>query len=267
MPAPAALSAPSLGLFATEPLRGAIDRVAGLFVDTAGLPRGDGRPVIVYPGLGGSGRATASLRRTLARIGWDAHDWEGGLNRGPRGGFDAYLDRLAVQIERLADSSGRAPNLVGWSLGGVYARELARRMPRSVHRVVTLGTPVRGGPESTRAGSLYRLLSGEPARVDAAMRARLERALHVPHASVWSRADGVVAWRTCVVDGPRATNVEVANVSHFGLVAHPAAVRGLAHALADSRPGRAQARERPDSQRAQSGKSSAAAFALAARQS
>ncbi|HYF59947.1 MAG TPA: alpha/beta hydrolase [Burkholderiaceae bacterium] len=225
-------SAPPLALLATEPLRGMLDHVAGLFLDVDGLPRGDGRPVIVYPGLGATAHATARLRSTLDRLGWSTHDWGLGLNRGPRGDFDAWIDGLAERVDRIADEAGRAPSLVGWSLGGVFAREIARRRRGAVDRVITLGSPVRGGPESTRAGPLYRVLSGTPARLDAAMRARLERALPVPHVSIWSRTDGVVAWRSCRVDCRHGVDVEVPGVSHMGLVAHPKALREVARVMA-----------------------------------
>jgi pimeloyl-ACP methyl ester carboxylesterase len=243
----ATLSAPSLSLFATEPLRGALDHLAGRLGRTPDLPRGDGHPVVVYPGLGTSGRSTARLRATLSALGYDTHDWPGGLNRGPRGDPDAFIDELAQRLERVVDARGTAATLVGWSLGGVYAREIARRRADLVRAVVTLGSPVCAGPEATRARPLYRLLNGNPARLDERLRARIERPLRVPHASVWSRDDGIVAWQACVARGRGARNLEVPGVSHLGLVAHPEAIARVAQALASARPPRAAAQPGPGS--------------------
>jgi pimeloyl-ACP methyl ester carboxylesterase len=113
-------------------------------------------------------------------------------------------------------------SLIGWSLGGIYAREIARVMPDAVRQVITLGTPFAGDGDATNVGWIYRVLSGQPARVDDNLSRRLRSTPPVPTTSVFSRSDGVVAWQACQEprELPQAENVEVEG-SHVGLVWHP----------------------------------------------
>src|SRR5690606_11809810 len=98
-------------------------------------------PVIVYPGLGGGALTTAHLRSFLIDSGYEAQDWGGGVNTGPEHDFDPWLDQLAARVRELHTRAGRKVSLVGWSLGGVYAREIAKRCPEAVRQVITLATP------------------------------------------------------------------------------------------------------------------------------
>src|SRR5262245_2161029 len=112
-------------------------------------PRGDGHPVLVLPGLGASDLSTAVLRAYLERLGYAAHPWTFGRNLGPGGDLpQLMLRRLAELHER----HRRKVSLVGWSLGGIYARELARQAPERVRQVVTLGSPFRATRGSTNVG-------------------------------------------------------------------------------------------------------------------
>ena len=134
-------------------------RAAGEFAGTLAAwpllrmaPRGDGHAVLVLPGLGASDGSTRVLRRYLADLGHDVHGWDLGRNLGPRPGVrEALLDRL----DHLHESSGRGVSLVGWSLGGAYARALALRRPHAVRNVVTLGSPIAGDASSTRSCRIY----------------------------------------------------------------------------------------------------------------
>ena len=110
------------------------------------MPRGDGHVVVDIPGWRAPEVSGLPLRRYLAWLGYDAHGWGLGTNTG-NPARDARL--LTATVEELAQSSGRAVSLVGWSLGGVIAREVARRRPDLVRGVVTYGTPVVGGPTHT----------------------------------------------------------------------------------------------------------------------
>ena len=132
--------APPLSLLATEPLRALFDYV-GARIAGPPTPVGDGHPVVVYPGLAGGAMATLHLRRFLKGSGFTVRDWEGGINTGPDGLFDDWLEGLERRVRDLHAEHGRTVSLVGWSLGGVYAREIAKRCPQSVRQVVTLGTP------------------------------------------------------------------------------------------------------------------------------
>jgi hypothetical protein len=132
----------------------------------------------------------------------------------------------------VAERLGRKVSLIGWSLGGIYAREIARRRPAAVRQVITLGTPFAGSGEHTNVGWIYKLLSGHSPRIDPALTARLRATPPVPTTSIYSRTDGVVAWQACLeARGPRAENVEV-EASHIGLVCHPKVWRVVADRLA-----------------------------------
>lgn len=196
----------------------------------AAAPRGDGHSVLVLPGLITSDRATVALRTYLAGQGYDVHGWELGRNYGPLPGFER---RMKEKVARLAETSGRKVSLVGWSLGGIYARQLAKMMPEHVRRVITLGSPFKGSPKATNAWRVYEFTSGH--KVD-------DRDRHMggfiadpppgPTTAIYSRTDGICAWQACMeAEGPLAENIEVSG-SHCGLGHNPAAVFAVADRLA-----------------------------------
>ena len=115
-------------------------------------PRGDGHAVLVYPGFLATDFSTRPLRRLLRTLGHDAHGWGQGRNVGPRGDT---LQQALQRIEDLHRSSGRKLSLVGWSLGGLYARELAKQAPHAVRAVVTLGSPFAGPMQANNAWRTY----------------------------------------------------------------------------------------------------------------
>lgn len=194
-------------------------------------PAGDGHPVIVFPGLSASDASTVPLRRYLGGLGYDAQGWGQGFNFGPRAGV---LQRARESVQRQADLSGQRVSLIGWSLGGVYARELAKAFPDHVRCVITLGTPFSGTPRSTNAWRLYELTSGrdidrESDHYD------LPTAPAVPTTSVYSRTDGIVAWQGSIqapqAHNPHTENIEVV-ASHFGIGLNPSAWWAVADRLA-----------------------------------
>lgn len=223
--------APPLSLLAMEPVRAMFDFVSAKLAVRA-EPVGDGHPVVVFPGLYGAPFTTAHLRRFLTDSGFTAHCWGRGVNTGPEGDFDAWLDALEVDVRRWHAEAGRKVSLVGWSLGGIYARELAKRCPEAVRQVITLGTPFASMRGTTHAEALFRLLRGDTTQLTPAMEARLRACPPVPTTSVYSRTDGVVCWRSCLEKrSDRAENLEV-GASHLGLVTHPDVLRILADRLA-----------------------------------
>ena len=122
-------------------------------------PRGDGHAVMVLPGFLAGDGSTAALRRFLSRLGYQVSPWGLGRNLGPS---DALVGQLRERLTLLRQQSGRRVSLIGWSLGGIYARELARAMPNAVRGVVTLGSPLYGHPaHATRTWSIYRAVSGQ----------------------------------------------------------------------------------------------------------
>lgn len=232
-PAPsfAAYQAPPLSLLAMEPLRALFDFAAARL----GAPTqvvGDGHPVVVFPGLGGAPFTTSHLRRFIADCGFASHCWGRGINTGPDGEFDGWLDGLEADLRQRHAQCGRKVSLVGWSLGGIYARELARRRPECVRQVITLGTPFAALRGATHAETLYSLLNGNASQLTAAMQSRLRECPPVPTTSIYSKTDGVVCWRGCVQKRtPLSESVEV-GASHLGMVTHPQVLRIVADRLA-----------------------------------
>ena len=188
--------------------------------------RGDGHAVMVLPGLGASDGSTELLRRFLETRGYAVQGWGQGTNCGPRPGVEkALLDSL----RGLHRASGKV-SLVGWSLGGVFARMLANRCPEAVRNVITLGSPLHGSPKATRAVKAYELLSGLPAD-DPRRRQWVKPVPMVPTTSIFSRSDGIVSWRSSVQEESAfCENIEV-DASHLGLGAHPAVLYAVADRL------------------------------------
>ena len=193
-------------------------------------PRGDGHAVIVYPGFLASDFSTRPLRRLLRTLGHDVHGWGQGRNLGARA---ATVDQALAQLRAMHAASGRRVSLVGWSLGGLYAREVAKRAPDSVRAVVSLGSPFTGPRDANRATRTYRRLQ----RGQTAAPIRHED-LHepppCPTTSIFSRTDGIVAW-PCSLQAPGALaeSIEV-RASHLGLGVNPFALYALADRLAQA---------------------------------
>ena len=224
---------PSTGLLLTEPIRGLAD-LAGLLLAAPGLaaaPRGDGHGVLVFPGLLAGDSSTVPLRAYLRWLGYDVRGWDLGRNHGPT---EAVLAGLPRAVLDHAERSGRPVSLVGWSLGGVYAREMARRHPRQVRRVITLGSPYAlQDPRQSHAHGPYQRLSFLHAPAPALpSREQRARPIDVPSTSVYSRWDGVVAWQACIEpETALHENIEV-RCSHVGFGVDPATFWLIADRLA-----------------------------------
>jgi pimeloyl-ACP methyl ester carboxylesterase len=194
--------------------------------------KGDGHAVLILPGFLASDRSTGHLRDVLGKLGHAALGWELGRNLG---GIGRLRHTLQQRLTRLHHETGRRVSLVGWSLGGVLARDLALHMPDKVRRVITLGSPFNGDLSANNVHRLYEQLSGEQITVrpmlDAA--ARLAADLGVPATAIYSRTDGIVNWRTCVLTpNHHAENIEILGASHMALGFNAAAVWAVADRLA-----------------------------------
>jgi pimeloyl-ACP methyl ester carboxylesterase len=193
-------------------------------------PRGDRHPVLTLPGCLASDLSMAPMRRYLKALGYDAHAWNMGRNLG---GVASKRGALRDLVARIHQTTGRKVSVVGWSLGGVYARDLALQSPEMVRYVITLGSPFANDIRATNATRLYEALSGE--RVDdmPEIRQAIAGDLPVPATSIYSRTDGIVNWRTSLLR-PSATaeNIEVHLASHIGLGVNPAALWAVADRLA-----------------------------------
>ena len=168
-------------------------------------PRGpeDGSPALVIPGFIATDRTTMALRKSLAAAGWRVHGWDMGWNLGAKADTVERLERRLAEI-----SGGRPVLLVGWSLGGLFARELARAFPDKVRAVVTLGSPFSGDPKQNNVWRLYEWVAGH--KVDEPPIPRITDKPPVPHLAFWSRRDGIVACRAARgLEGERDKAIEM----------------------------------------------------------
>ena len=200
-------------------------------------PRGDGHPVLVLPGFLADDMSTQVLRAYITALGYDTHGWEMGRNYG---GLLRMRASLRGRVRALRQATGRKVSIVGWSLGGVYARMLALDTPQDIRSVISLGSPFSRDPDASNITNLYEFLTGEgptpqekrtglvPGEFD-----RLAGDLPMPATSIYSRSDGVVNWRCCLLRrNERAENIEVIGASHLGLGFNAAVGWAIADRLA-----------------------------------
>src|SRR5271169_6367746 len=229
---PAGVGAPPSWLYLTDAARAAAEYgwlIAALPLRQL-LPVGDRQPVLVLPGLLADDRSTWTLRRILRDLGYRVHGWRLGRNFGPTAATVTGLQNRLLDLRARYDA---AVSVIGWSLGGIYARNLARDVPAAVRQVITLGSPIHlaheGQSRARRAFDRYAHLHVVPRELP------LESgvgALPVPATSIYSRCDGIVAWQACL-DPPsaRAENIAVVG-SHLGFGHNPAAIWAVADRLA-----------------------------------
>ena len=194
-------------------------------------PRGDGRPVMLLPGYRTDASSMRPLGRYLAYLGYDVYEWGLGRNLGH---VNQYTQSIGERLRELREElDGARVTLIGWSLGGVIARESARLFESCVREVITLGTPIIGGPKYTVVAGRF----AEEGRLDLdefekEVHARNSIGLRQPVTSIYSRLDGIVGWRASIdTYNEHARNIEV-NSSHFGIGAHGKVWRLIADTLA-----------------------------------
>jgi pimeloyl-ACP methyl ester carboxylesterase len=211
-------SRPPLYLLGAEPWRAMLEFATYKLSRAPRAANGDGHPVVIFPGMATDGRAVAPLRSHCESLGYTALDWGLGVNKGPQGDVDAWTRALAAHVRGLLAGFRKSATLVGWSLGGLYARELAKILGPRVRQVITIGTPFNADSDRTNVGWIYRLLTGTDGAIDPRLSRRLRTPPPVPTTSIYSRSDGVVDWRACTHDvpRPRVEDVEIAS-SHLGM--------------------------------------------------
>lgn len=194
------------------------------------LPRGDGHGVLVLPGFMAGDYSTLPLRNLLRDLGYDAVGWNLGRNVHVD---DARVSAMMECVDALFERAGRKVSIVGWSLGGVFARELAKQAPEKVRLVISLGSPISDDRNHTNARRLFEWLNGdEPEPMRAGKFRKLGDAPPVPTTSILTKTDGIVHWRGSVQHGGgKVENIEV-HASHCGLGVNPAAVYAIADRLA-----------------------------------
>lgn len=194
------------------------------------LKKGDGHPVIVLPGFTAGDRSTQPLRDVLKDLGYRTYGWGSGVNIGPT---PAILDGLVRRLDRAHSRSGHPVSIVGWSLGGLYARELARAYPDLVRQVVTLGSPIQmTGADRSGASRMWEAMR----RYHSPGFMRNEREgrkppLTVPATSIYSRTDGVVTWQASLIrKSDISENIRVFG-SHCGLGFNTSVIYAIADRL------------------------------------
>ncbi len=193
-------------------------------------PRGDGHPVLVLPGLVASDASTRPLRSFLRGRGYKVSGWLQGRNLGLREGVQ---DGMVDLVRELSDTHGRKISLIGWSLGGLYARQLAKMLPDRVRGVITLGSPFAAGPKATNAWQVYEMVSGRRAdEEDTRFGGALAGTPPVPTTAIFSRTDGICAWQGCREQATATSESIEVESSHCGMAHHPAAVYAVADRLA-----------------------------------
>ncbi len=228
-----AVKKPSFFLFATESGRAIAEyglyRIGHHFMDKSN--QGKGHPVLVIPGFMASDWSTGPLRRFLDDLGYNSYTWDLGRNYGSPNYVQALHDRLkAIQSE-----NQEKVTLVGWSLGGVYAREVARDFPDLVQQVITLGSPFAGLTKKNNVAWLYKLISGnEVSDINPEFLDRLKEPPPVPVTAIYTKGDGIVSWEHCMEkeaeEYPLVQNIEVYG-SHCGLGHNLAVLKLIANRL------------------------------------
>jgi len=194
--------------------------------------RGNGEPVMVLPGFLADDVSTWMLRQFLKNIGYQVYPWEMGVNRRP---MLEYLPRLAARVQALNDQHSQSVRLVGWSRGGIMSREIARDFPGLVDRVVTIGSPVKGGVQVSSISKLVQRETGlSPQDMSNVLKQRQRKLIQVPITAIYSKLDGVVAWQSCIDDvSPDVEHFEI-HGTHVGMGVNPEVYKLLPKLLAAS---------------------------------
>ena len=197
------------------------------------LPKGDGHPVLVLPGFLAGDRSTAPMRSLLTDLGYDAHGWRWGRNVTVDEALQTHLLNLVTHLHQ---NSGQKVSLVGWSLGGLYARELAKALPDSVRCVISLGSPISGRYKDSNASRLFASINGRHGSAHGQHSNSMNQPPPVPTTSIYSRTDGIVYWRGSVQkDHPFPHHAQTENIevpaSHLGLGVNALAMVALADRL------------------------------------
>ncbi len=199
------------------------------------LPKGDGHPVLLLPGFLASDLSTRPLRAFLRDLDYWAHRWNLGRNLGSSAMLEA---RMRERLEAIHERHGRRVSLIGWSLGGVYARVLANRHPELVRSVIMLGSPFARNARANQAWRLYEWLTDQKIdEIPAERMAEVRRTPPVPTTSIFSRSDGIAAWESSIErEGPESESIEVSG-SHLGLGFNPLVLYAIADRLAEPEAG------------------------------
>jgi pimeloyl-ACP methyl ester carboxylesterase len=197
-------------------------------------PKGDGHPVMVMPGFLASDFSTKLLRTFLKSRGYRAYGWKLGRNLGKQSHPETGCgEDVIARFEDIYHKHGQKVSLIGWSLGGIYARELAKLHPDMTRQVITLGSPFSLSLKANHATKIFEKTSGYGLHeMNPELRQNMPIAPNVPTTSIYSKSDGITAWECCLESPDETTqNIEVSS-SHCGLGHHPFVMWVIADRLA-----------------------------------
>ena len=193
-------------------------------------PRGVGQPVLVLPGLGANDLSTKLLRVFLNDLGFVTYGWELGINKGFR---EDTVDKISYRLDTIYSKHQAPVSIVGQSLGGIFAREVAKIKPQNIRQVITLGSPFTGDIEATNAQFAYKILSGQ--KIDEKVKAMMQTISQkppVPTTSIFSKFDGIVSWECSIEkDKHLSENIEILGASHIGMASSPQSLYLIADRL------------------------------------
>ena len=199
-------------------------------VELACQPRGHGEPVLVLPGYRAGDASTAILKTYLRFLGYRVSGWHLGRSSG---NVPDLLPRVLKRILFMSRKARQPVRVVGWSFGGYLAREAARERPDAIRQVITLGTPVVGGPKYTVAAPGFYRRGIDLDAMAAEIESRNRILLETPVTAIYSRADTFVAWQACIDrNGANVEHVEV-RTTHMGFGFSPEVYKIIAQRLAD----------------------------------
>ena len=228
----ASIKRPSMLLLATEVGR-AISELGWFYAFEKQLTkhkRGDGHPVLVLPGFMTSDYSTGVLRRFLNEIGYQSFGWDLGRNTGDQM-FNEKVSELVLDVYA---RTGQKMSIIGWSLGGVYARQMAKQHPDLIRQVITLGSPFAGITQPNNVSWIYQLLTNgrKVEELDKELLDDISKPSSVPTTAIYTKEDGIVSWKVCYEKelNEYRQNIQVRS-SHFGMGVNPMVLRILANRL------------------------------------
>lgn len=196
-------------------------------------PKGDGRAVVLLPGYLTDKYSMYPLKSYLSYLGYDVFDWSVGRNKGHVEEYAALELEHILQLKQ--SSKHQSFTLIGWSLGGVIAREIARQAPESVAEVITMGSPITGGPKYTAPGQRYiKQMGVDIDELEQKILEHNQMGLSQPVTSIFSKTDGIVSWEASLdIYNEHAQNIEVSG-THLGMGLNAQVWLTIAHVLAGS---------------------------------
>ncbi len=205
-----------------------LTRLLWNYSDLMKQPLGHGEIVLVWPGFGTNDQFTSLLRFFFKKLNYQVYGWGLGVNHG-----DALklFPKVKKQVKYWAEKSGQAINIIGWSMGGFMARETAREIPKNVSQVITIGSPVIGGPKYSAVSKIYRWMGHNLDEIEKKIEKRNKKPIQVPITAIYSKSDGVLAWEICVDTLHKHVVHYEVKTSHLGLGFSPEVYKIIAKSL------------------------------------